>query len=168
MTAVGPSLRRLSYPLRPGPLSEPADYYLLPLSAVSTSGTGSAVLKPTDERIRRGEIQMVRSEICVPEGLQRITLPAGPAVRLERGHKPHIIDLGEEGAKPLRQYSRLRVRGCSQGTSRRDSGFASQAGAAVSRFQHISTVELTYTLTYHTGSINPYRSHLRRWYTRRC
>ena len=42
MTAADPSLRRLSYPLRPGPFSEPSDLYLLPLSAISTSGTGSA------------------------------------------------------------------------------------------------------------------------------
>ncbi len=43
MTAADPSLRRLSYPLRPGPFSEPSDLYLLPLSAISTSGTGSVL-----------------------------------------------------------------------------------------------------------------------------
>ena len=41
MTAADPSLRRLSYPLKPRPFSEPSDFYLLPLSAISTSGTGS-------------------------------------------------------------------------------------------------------------------------------
>ena len=41
MTAVDPSLRRLSYPLRPGPFSEPSDLYPIPLSAMPTSGTGS-------------------------------------------------------------------------------------------------------------------------------
>ena len=42
MTASDPSLRRLSYPLKPRPFSEPSDFYLLPLSTISTSGTGSA------------------------------------------------------------------------------------------------------------------------------
>ena len=41
MTAADPSLRRLSYPLKPRPFSEHSDFYLLPLSAISTSGTGS-------------------------------------------------------------------------------------------------------------------------------
>ena len=44
MTAADPSLRRLSYPLKPRPFSEPSDFYLLPLSAISTSGTGSEEL----------------------------------------------------------------------------------------------------------------------------
>ena len=43
MTAADPSLRRLSYPLRAGPFSEPFDISLLPLSAISTSGAGSNV-----------------------------------------------------------------------------------------------------------------------------
>ena len=47
MTPADPSLRRLSYPLRPGPFSEPSDLYPLPLPAISTSGTGSDVLFPT-------------------------------------------------------------------------------------------------------------------------
>ena len=41
MTPADPSLRRLYYPLRPGPFSEPSDLYPLPLSAISTSETGS-------------------------------------------------------------------------------------------------------------------------------
>ena len=54
MTAADPSLRRLSYPLRPGPFSEPSDLYPLPLPAISTSGTGSELyflLEYRDEKI---------------------------------------------------------------------------------------------------------------------
>ena len=51
MTAANPSLRRLSYPLRPGPFSEPSDLYLLPLSAISTSGTGSAMSRTPHRRV---------------------------------------------------------------------------------------------------------------------
>ena len=60
MTAADPSLRRLSYPLKPRPFSEPSDFYLLPLSAISTSGTGSyeykaEVLNATRSRDTTGQ-----------------------------------------------------------------------------------------------------------------
>ena len=64
MTAADPSLRRLSYPLKPRPFSEPSDFYLLPLSAISTSGTGSiqyarAHLRRFEPTTRAGVAQSV-------------------------------------------------------------------------------------------------------------
>ena len=82
MTAADPSLRRLSYPLKPRPFSEPSDFYLLPLSAISTSGTGSdenqgkVQLLNVGLYLRSEEDEDARSFI----GNMDITYPIGIAV----------------------------------------------------------------------------------------
>ena len=82
MTAADPSLRRLSYPLRPGPFSEPSDLYPIPLSAMPTSGTGSALNKTaravsTAELIALDEDDagaiVTRRIVTEFEGLNRVT-----------------------------------------------------------------------------------------------
>ena len=101
MTAADPSLRRLSYPLRPGPFSEPFDLYLLPLSAISTSGTGSkrwclqlsmpdgigekqpprgAAGSPTGRRRGRSRQRRIRVAVAQPRPVLRGMVRGLPAV----------------------------------------------------------------------------------------